>query len=64
MLQTATKLLYAHKGQKQDITTGIKLFEKLIEAKHLLWTKLNSFEHSRKLHGLIEVEDIRLKTAI
>ena len=31
---------------------------------YLLWTKRNSFEHDRKLHGLQEGEDILLKTAI
>ena len=51
-------------SKKQGITWGTKLCEKLIEATHPLWTKRNYFEHNRKLHGLIEVENIRLKTAI
>ena len=56
---------YVHMGsKKQGITWGTKLCQKLIEATHLLWSKRNSFEHDRKLHELIEVEDIRLKGAI
>ena len=51
-------------SKKQSITWGTKLCEKLIEASHSLWTKRNTFEHDRKLHGLIEMEDIRLKTAV
>ena len=56
---------YVHMGsQKQGITWGIKLRKKIIEASHSLLTKRNTFEHDINLHGLIEVEDIRLKTAI
>ena len=51
-------------SRKQGITWGTKLREKLIEATHLLWTKLNLFEHDRQLHGLRKVTDIRLKTSV
>ena len=56
---------YIYMGsKKQGITWGTKLCKKLIEASHSMWTKRNTFEHDRKLHGLIEVEDVRLKTAV
>ncbi len=51
-------------SRKQGYSWGTKLCEKLIDASHSLWNKRNTFEHDRKLHGLIEVEDIRLKKAI
>ena len=51
-------------SRKQGITWGTKLCEKIIEATHSLWTKHNSFEYNRKLHGLIEFENICLITAI
>ena len=51
-------------SRKQGIKWGTKLCEKLIKTIHLLWKKRNSFEHDRKIHGLKEVEDIQLKTAI
>ena len=51
-------------SRKQGITWGTKLYKKLIETSHSLWNKRNTFEHDRKLHGLIEVEDIRLKRVI
>ncbi len=38
--------------------------KKLIDTSLSLWNKRNTFEHDRKLHGLIEVEYIRLKRAI
>ena len=64
-MATTTWILCSHGvKKKQGITWGTKLYEKLIEATHLLWTKHNSFEDDRKLHRLIEVEDIHLKTAI
>ena len=50
--------------KKQGIIWGMKLCKKLIEASHYVWTKRDTFEHDRKLHRLIEVGDIRLKTAI
>ena len=43
---------------------GTNLCNKLIEVTHSLWTKYNYFEHDRQIHGLREVEDIRLKSAI
>ena len=55
---------YVHMGtKKQSITWGTNPYNKLIEATHSLWTKRNSFDHDRQIHGLREVEDIRLKSA-
>ena len=51
-------------SRKQGLSWCTKLFEKLIYASHSLWNKRNTYEQDRKLHGLIEVEDILLKRAI
>ena len=56
---------YLHLGlRKQGLSWGTKLCRKLIDASHSLLNKRNTFEHDRKLHGLIKVEDICLKRAI
>ena len=56
---------YLHIGsRKQGLSWGTKLCKKLIDASNSLWNKRNTFEHDRKLHGIIEVEDIRLKREI
>ena len=49
---------------KKRSTWARKLCEKLIDATHALWRKRNSFEHDREVHGLRDIEDVRLEEAV
>ena len=56
---------YTEKGSRRTGASWVKkLCNKLINATHSLWTKRNSFEHDKQQHGLLEIEDLRLDTAI
>ena len=51
-------------SRKQGMSWVKKLCGKLIDATHALWRKRNSYEHDRTIHGLREIEDVRLEEAV